>query len=421
VFKFLHAADIHLDSPLQKLERYEGAPVEALRQATRKALENLINLAVAEQVSFVLIAGDLYDGDWKDYNTGLYFVSQMRKLREAGISVYIITGNHDAENKITKTLRLPEGVHVFPTDKPDTVHLVDPDVAIHGQGFATPSVRKDLSAEYPFAVSGYFNIGILHTCASGREGHEPYAPCKIEGLLSKGYDYWALGHVHQREILHKDPLIVFPGNIQGRHTRETGPKGCMMVTVGENGRAEAEFRPLNVIQWEKVTIDASDAKTGYDLVDLVSPPLETLLKSHTDLPLIIRVEVLGGTKSHFELAADPEHWTSEIRSMGIDSSNGRVWIEKVKFRTRPHPENQTDRLTDGPVGELLHHLDELQANPDLLKKIAEPLNDLMSKLPRELKYGSDAIGPGDPEWLTDLLSQVRPMLLRHLMSRGDAE
>jgi len=142
VFKFLHTADIHLDSPLQKLERYEGAPVEALRQATRRALENLVELAVAEQVAFVLIAGDLYDGDWKDYNTGLYFVSQMRKLREAGVAVYIIAGNHDAENRITKTLRLPEGVHFFPTDGPDTVHLVDPDVAIHGQGFAAPSVRK---------------------------------------------------------------------------------------------------------------------------------------------------------------------------------------------------------------------------------------------------------------------------------------
>ncbi|HPA14186.1 MAG TPA: DNA repair exonuclease [Desulfobacterales bacterium] len=420
MFKFLHTADIHLDSPLQKLERYEGAPVEALRQATRRALENLVELAVAEQVAFVLIAGDLYDGDWKDYNTGLYFVSQMRKLREAGVAVYIIAGNHDAENRITKTLRLPEGVHFFPTDGPDTVHLVDPDVAIHGQGFAAPSVRKDLSAGYPLADPGYFNIGMLHTCATGREGHEPYAPCKMEGLLSKGYDYWALGHVHQREILHEDPLIVFPGNIQGRHARETGPKGCMLVTVGDSGRAEADFRPLHMIQWEKIEIDATDAETGYDILDIVSNRIEELLKNNADLPLIVRVEVLGKTRSHLELTADFEHWISEIRSAGIDSGNGRVWIEKVKFHTFPHPENKTDRFADGPVGELLHYLDELQTDPVLLKKIGEPLNDLMSKLPRELRHGSDALCPDDPEWLSELLHQVRPMLLRCLMPGGDA-
>ena len=120
MFTFLHAADIHLDSPLLKLEHYDGAPVEDLRSATRRALENLVELAIVERVDFVLIAGDLYDGDWKDYNTGLYFVSQMTRLREAGIPVFIIAGNHDAASKMTKTLRLPDRVFLFPTDKPDT-------------------------------------------------------------------------------------------------------------------------------------------------------------------------------------------------------------------------------------------------------------------------------------------------------------
>ena len=116
MFKFLHAADIHLDSPLHKLDHYEGAPVEEIRQATRRAFENLINLAIVEKVAFVLLTGDLYDGDWKDYNTGLYFASQMSKLREAGIPVYIIAGNHDAASKITKTLKLPEGIKIFSAD-----------------------------------------------------------------------------------------------------------------------------------------------------------------------------------------------------------------------------------------------------------------------------------------------------------------
>jgi DNA repair exonuclease SbcCD nuclease subunit len=418
MFTFLHTADIHLDSPLLKLEHYEGAPVEDLRQATRRALENLVELAIVERVDFVLIAGDLYDGDWKDYNTGLYFVSQMTKLREAGIPVYIISGNHDAASKMTKTLRLPDRVYLFPTDKPGTIHLEDLGVAIHGQGFAKQAVWKDLSAGYPSAVSGFFNIGMLHTCATGREGHESYAPCTIEGLLSKDYDYWALGHVHKREVLHEDPLIVFPGNIQGRHIRESGPRGCMLVTVDDSGRANADFRPLDVIRWMRCEVDASDADRGDDVVDRICGQLKELLEQ-SDLPLVTRIEVEGPCHAHADLAADPEHWTNEIRSAAMDLSNSRIWIEKIKLRTSPSSEGKISKLADGPIGEILHLLDEVQSDPVRFGTLGESLSDFWKKLPRELKGDHDAISPDNTEWLTNMLNQVRPMLLRRLVSKGD--
>lgn len=229
MFKFIHAADIHLDSPLRGLARYEGAPVAELRSATRQALEGLIRTAIEEEVAFVLLAGDLYDGDWRDYNTGLFFASQMSKLRKVGIKVFLISGNHDAQSQITKTIRLPDNVRQLSTRKPETVLLENVGVAIHGRGFATRAVTEDISATYPDARAGYFNIGMLHTSANGREGHEPYAPCTVQGLAAKGYDYWALGHVHKREVLSEDPWIVFSGNIQGRHIREQGAKGCSLV------------------------------------------------------------------------------------------------------------------------------------------------------------------------------------------------
>ena len=418
VFTFLHAADIHLDSPLLKLEHYDGAPVEDLRSATRRALENLVELAIVERVDFVLIAGDLYDGDWKDYNTGLYFVSQMTKLREAGIPVYIITGNHDAASKMTKTLRLPDKVFLFPTDKPGTVHLEDLGVAIHGQGFAKQAVSKDLSAGYPLAVPGCFNIGMLHTCATGREGHEPYAPCTVEGLLSKDYDYWALGHVHKKEVLHEDPLIVFSGNIQGRHIRETGPRGCMLVTVDDSGRASADFRPLDVIRWMRCEVDASGADRGDDVVDRICGQLKELLEQN-NLPLVTRIEVDGSCRAHAELAADSEHWTNEIRSAAMDLSNGRIWIEKVRLRTNPLSKGKVSEPADGPVGEILHLLDEVQSDPARFGTLGESLNDFWKKLPREIKQGRDAISPDNTEWVTNMLDQVRPMLLRRLVSKGD--
>jgi exonuclease SbcD len=419
MFKFLHAADIHLDSPMLKLEDYEGAPLDELRGATRQALENLVHLAVAEKVDFVLIAGDLYDGDWKDYNTGLYFVAQMSKLREAEIPVFIIAGNHDAASKITKTLRLPEGVNLFPSNKPHTFHIKKMGVAIHGQSFPSPSVKKDLSAKYPPRLKDCFNIGLLHTCLTGREGHEPYAPCKIEDLQLKGYDYWALGHVHQKEVLCEDPLIVFSGNSQGRHVRETGPKGCMLVKVDNKGRAKAHFRSLDVARWFVVDIDASPAETGYEILDLVIGRLEMLLEENEGLPLVARIQILGESNAHNDLASDIERWTSEIRSAALDTSGGRICIEKVKVKTRMPVDIQSLKTASGPVGELLRYIDEIAADPDRLKVLSGVLEDLERKLPRELKEGSDVLDLSDPGWITEILDQVRPILVRRLLKKED--
>jgi len=415
MFSFLHAADIHLDSPLHRLDTYEGAPVEALRQATRRAFENLVELAISEPVSFVLIAGDLYDGDWKDYNTGLYLVSQMSRLREANIPVYMIAGNHDAASRITRTLRFPDNVTVFPAEKPSTYKVAKLDVAIHGQSFATAAVKKDLSAKYPPALPGCFNVGLLHTCATGREGHEPYAPCKIEGLQSKGYDYWALGHVHQYETLLDDPMILFPGNIQGRHIRETGPKGCVLVSVDDRGRADVAFKPLDVIRWVKIKADVSKVETGHNVLDLVGDLLEQNMEQNQDLPLIARVEISGNSKVHGELAGNPEKWTYEVRSAASDFSSGRVWIEKVRILTNSPPDVHGLKAKTGPVAELLGYLDEVRSSPEQIKTLGESLDELKKRLPRELTESVEGIDLENAEWILEMLDQVQPMLLQQLL------
>lgn len=419
MFKFIHAADIHLDSPLLKLGYYEGAPVEELRGATRRAFENLVDLAVAESVAFVLIAGDLYDGDWRDYNTGLYFVSRMGRLREAGIRVFIVAGNHDAENRMTRTLRLPETVCLLSASGPETVVLEGAGVAIHGQSFPSPAVKRNLASGYPSPRAGYFNIGLLHTCATGREGHEPYAPCTMDDLRSKGYDYWALGHVHRQEMLLDDPLVLFPGNTQGRHIRESGPKGCMLVTVDDKGRASAEFKPLDVIRWVRVEHDASGADSAYQVLDAVGGMLSELPETNQGLPVVARVEIQGACPAHDELASDRERWTNEIRSVALDSGGGRVWVEKVRFRTWVPREKDRFRASEGPVGELLRYLEELRDSPRQLTGLGESLSDLMKKLPREFKEGPDAIRVNDEAWLADLLNEIRPILLDRLMRKGE--
>ena len=193
MFKFIHAADIHLDSPLIGLQQYPGAPVEEIRGATRQALQALVELAMSEAVALVLIAGDLYDGNWKDYNTGLFFTAQMSRLREAGIQICLISGNHDAASHMTKDLRLPDNVFRPSHNAPESLILEDLGVVVHGQGFYKKAVTENLAVQFPLPRPGLFNIGLLHTSANGRPGHEPYAPCTLEDLLSKGYDYWAPG------------------------------------------------------------------------------------------------------------------------------------------------------------------------------------------------------------------------------------
>lgn len=413
MLKFIHAADIHLDSPLVKLDAYEGAPAGVIRSATRRAFENLVQIAIDAQVAFVLIAGDLYDGDWKDYNTGLYLVAQLSRLREAGIQVLIVAGNHDAASTITKSLRLPENVHLFPSDRPATIRLKGLDVAVHGRSFATQAVKTDLSLSYPPAVPGCLNIGLLHTCATGREGHEPYAPCTPEGLREKGYDYWALGHVHRREVLFEDPPVVFAGNTQGRHARETGPKGCLLVSVDGVGRLVLDFKSLDVVRWESVVVDAAEIDHGYGLIDRFREILSKQLELNPDVLTVLRVTAEGRTPAYEEIVSDPERWVNEIRAAAVDEGGERVWVEKVMLRTQPpHAGSQKH---EGAVGELLALIDELSANPAGLGSLASELADLEKKLPREFRDAAESWRPEDPDWLRRLLAEAGPLLVRRLL------
>ena len=415
--KFLHAADIHLDSPLRGLERYDGAPVAEIRGATRKALENLIRLSLDENVDFVLIAGDLYDGDWKDYNTGLFYARQMARLREAGIPVFLIRGNHDAASQITKELKLPDNVHEFSSRKPETVQLDDIGVAIHGQSFSRQAVTEDLSAGYPLANRGFFNIGLLHTSAGGREGHENYAPCSVAGLRSKGYNYWALGHVHQREVLQQEPWIVFPGNLQGRHARETGSKGCMLVSVADERVESVEHRELDVVRWCQRTVDANGAADLEELLDRVQRGLRVELDRVQGRLLAARLVVRGACGASKALSIQQERFVNECRALANDIGGGRVWVEKVHLQTRSEVELDELAKRSDPVADLIRFIRGLATDEAVLSELLSEFKDLKQKLPLDLREGFDAINLDDPGLLRVLLGDAEQILLPRLLER----
>jgi DNA repair protein SbcD/Mre11 len=407
---FIHAADIHLDSPLKGLERYENAPVERIRGATRLAFTRLINLAIDKAVDFVLISGDLYDGDWRDYNTGLYLVRELGRLRDMKIPAIIIAGNHDAANKMTRALRLPENVRFLAHERPETVLLEDLGVAIHGQSFARPAVMENLAAAYPAPVRGYSNIGLLHTGMGGMEGHERYAPCTVEDLRARGYDYWALGHIHARQVLCTEPLVVFAGNVQGRHIRETGPKGCLLATISPNQRIEPVFERLDQVRWERGSVDVTGLATESEILGRAAEMFDGLLAAETDpdAMLAIRISFSGLTSLHGRLQTDSERFVAELHSVATERGRDRLWVEKVELRTRPL---STATMPDGPFGELVDVIEQLRSDPASVDSVVEELSELKRRLPAELTHDPDGPRLDDAQWLQTLLDQVQPLLL----------
>ncbi len=409
--KFIHAADLHLDSPLTGLSRYAGAPEEEIRGATRAALRNLVALAAEERVDFVLIAGDIYDGDWRDFNTGLYFVAQMGRLHDLKIPVVMIKGNHDAVSQIAKSLRLPPNVTWLSHKKPETKILDDFGIAIHGQSYENRAVDFDMTGNYPAAEKSLFNIGLLHTLAEGQEGHDRYAPCTLDGLRAKQYDYWALGHVHTRALLSpRDPVILFPGNTQGRHARETGSKGCTIVTCDGPRILELKHRDLHVVQWELIAIDAGRASSDTDVLTLVSDALRAKLASCDGRLLAARIEVYGPTRAHAALHADTEQFVNEIRS-AANGLGAQIWIEKVKLLTRPAATASTAPVDGTPLGSLLRAIEESPSAALFDEASLEEIRALQEKLPRELTAGPEQLNLCDAQQLAALVDGGRALLL----------
>jgi DNA repair exonuclease SbcCD nuclease subunit len=420
MFTFLHAADIHLDSPLIGLTRYGDAPVDELRGASRRAFHNLVDVALEEKVAFVVLAGDLYDGDWKDYNTGLFFVQEMARLKDGGIPVFVLAGNHDAANQFTRSLRSPDNVKRFSTSRAETLLLDDYEVAIHGRGFPSKVVDEDLSAGYPALVPGRFNVGLLHTSLDGREGHAAYAPCSLSGLRSKHYQYWALGHVHTREEVSRDPWVVFPGNIQGWHAREPGPKGCTLVTVSAGEVADVREVFVDVLRWSRCRVDLSSAETWEVVLDRVGRALEREMTAADGRLLALRLELRGQTAAHAACVAHPEHTEQELRALAFDRCGDTAWIEKVEINTSPETTAGVDVEMSEALTGLLGTLRQKEGDDALIAELAKEFSEIRGKLPIELfgPQATDPLDPTSPDLLRGLVGQARDLLMARLTAEG---
>ena len=416
--RFIHASDLHIDSPLRGLDRYDGAPVERLRSATRSACERLVDRALAERVDFLLLAGDIYDRDWQDFHTGLFFRGQLVRLERAGIRCFIVQGNHDAQGVISRQLTLPSNVTVFSSRAAQTIRLEDLSVAIHGRSFPEREVNEDLVPSYPPPVPGFFNIGLLHTSLTGRAGHDTYAPTDLPTLVAKGYDYWALGHVHAREVLNERPRIVFCGNLQGRHAKETGAKGCELVTV-EAGRIEAEFIALDVVRWSQLSVPLDGVDRLESLNEAFARALEPVLTGTMDRLHAVRVTLTGSTELHRLEAAQPGTLAAAMHAAAQDIGAAEIWIEQVRLDlSTPLDRAQAAQRQDA-VGELVRLVDTIAGDDtELMRRAQVELGDLLGAMPAEVTAG-DVPRLDDPTELRSLLMDAEATVLARLSASGE--
>ena len=378
-FKFLHAADLHLDSPLLGLAGKSPEFAVRVEQASRAAFDNLIDLAIAEGCRFVVLAGDIFDGNLRHMPTGLFFLSRMRRLADAGIAVFLVAGNHDAENEFASKLTLSTNVWLFDRKAAETRRLDDVGAAIHGQSFRERAVTDNIARNYPRADEGYFNIGVLHTACAGSEGeHAVYAPCTLEQLVNHGYDYWALGHVHTRAVLSEHPHVVYPGNLQGRHVRENGPKGATLVTVTDGRVESAEHRDLDVVRWASATVDIGDLAGRSAILERISTNLTIEGVLAGARPLALRLKLVGATSDHTALLLDRGGLRDDVEAL-CATLPFDIWLEKLVVATQPAVVlDPLDPTIAGRLGEEIRRLGSCAA---LESALEDALKEVRAKMP----------------------------------------
>jgi len=412
--RFIHAADAHIDSPLKGLEAHDGAPVDVLRGATRRAFENLIQLAIDENIDFLVIAGDLYDGDWKDYSTGLFFRGQLTRLRDKGISVYLIAGNHDAASVISRKLSLPENVHVFSTRTVESIEVAGHPVVIHGRGFPSRAVPENLVLDFPAAVQNKFNLGLLHTSLNGRAGHDTYAPCSETDLRQKSYGYWALGHIHQPEIISQDPWIVFAGNCQGRDAREVGPRGCRLVTVNDSLVVDnVEWRDLDVVRWQLLNIDLAGVTEESEALGRVTKSMASAVSEAEGRLVAARIMFTGATPLHGSLHRETYRWQAELLGRAQDHGEDAIWIERIKVLTSPVYDLAQLAERDALTKIVLETLGQATLEPGSLPG---DIIDMLGVVPPEVRSEVESDWTGDHS--VSVLEDVRAIILDALGTKG---
>jgi DNA repair exonuclease SbcCD nuclease subunit len=398
-FRFVHTADVHLDSPLATLALRDPDLADLIGGATRKALVTVIDLCLSEQVDALLIAGDLYDGEQTSMKTARFLSDQVRRLHEAGIATFIIRGNHDAESRITRELTLPESVKVF-AGRAEAMPISRGglEVMVHGVSFAQKHAPESLLPKFRPPAAGTVNIGMMHTSLGGSPAHGLYAPCGLADLHGAGFDYWALGHVHQRFEERRRAAIVMPGNPQGRDINEAGPKSATLVTISDDRKIAIEQRSTSVAQFERLPVDLTAVEDRREALARIEKRLLAARAAAPSEHLVARLILMGATPCAWRLRSDADLLAEESRALG--AAIGKTWIDKIELDCVAPRADERGPLSD-PVAELRALMETEVAQS---KSFQDALSEIAEELRRNLPHGArDELLGQDPGELAKIL------------------
>jgi exonuclease SbcD len=390
-YRFVHAADIHLDSPLRSLAFRDPELAALIGNATRRAFVAIVDLCLEEQVDALLLAGDLYDGEQTSMKTARFLAAQIRRLDEAGIRVFIIRGNHDSLSKITQELVFPDSVKVF-GGRAEAIAIDrakgDFPVAIHGVSFKQPHAPESLLPKFKAPIEGAVNIALMHTSLAGAPGHDLYAPCNPIDLEAAGFHYWALGHIHKRAASQGACAIVMPGMPQGRDINEAGPKSVTLVTIADDRSVRLEERLTSVAQFERVAVDLDGVDAWPAMVATIAGALEAASGAVISEHMVARLSLRGATPLAWQIRRDRDLLKAEADERA--SVIGKVSIERIEIdcvAPRAAGDSAADPLVD--LRALIS--DEIAHSSAYESTLIAMARELQAQLPHEARaiFGAD--------------------------------
>jgi DNA repair exonuclease SbcCD nuclease subunit len=420
IVTFVHAADLHLDSPFAGLRNVHPEIASILHQATFDAYHNIIDLCIMERVDALLVAGDVFDGADRSLRAQVQFAAGLHTLHKAGIQSFICHGNHDPLNGWEAQIDLPASCHRFgPSVQRVPVFKDEPyKVMVHGISYPQREVRHNLIPEFGRAESGPFHIGLLHANVGNVADHDAYAPCRVADLEQTGIDYWALGHVHSRQILrHPTPTVVYPGNPQGRHPHETGARGVYLVAVSESREVSIDFRSVDVVRWAAACVDIGTLQSDQDLLNTIDDKLAELQVAADGRALIVRLLLSGRGELHTHLArADFMDDLLTLINGNWMRQSPLLWCERIEVSTAAALDRQQRRQGTDFVADLLRLSDAVRNDDTSIADMRHLLNDLYGR-GQVSRYLRDHL-PGDDD-IRQMITDAEALCLAELLEADD--
>ncbi len=410
-FSFIHTADLHLDSPFSGLRQVDGEVAELLRDATFNAFDRIVDLALSNEVDFLLVAGDVYDSADRSLRAQLRFADGLRRLVDAGIYSFVCHGNHDPLDGWSASLRWPNEVHIFGPEL-ESVSLTLKNgnaIRIHGVSYPHAGIDESFGREFQRRGPEPFQVGLFHCSVGSDPAHETYAPRTIPELLAANLDYWALGHVHTQKVLRNGhPFIAYPGTPQGRHIRESGPRGCLLVRAGGAGEVSARFEPVDAVRWYSHDLPIDDFETEGELLEELEKVCERTHSEAQERMTILRVILRGRGQLNSVLRRTQvvEDLTDRLREIGLESVPP-VWIERIVVNTSTEIDLDSRRQSADFLGEILRVIDASRREP-------KELCELISQLYEDRRGRRFLKAPAETD-LLEVLEEVESMCLDELV------